>query len=238
MDRKSLLLFASILLASPAWALWPLPRNIQTGTSALRLSGDFNIKLFDGAPSDLHDAASRTISFLKNDKLQRLVVGRGAADANTIKNAKSLSSLTISLDASHTGKVRSISQEAIDSVEIRQEGYILSVPGDGSGATLTSNSTLGLYRGMTTFGQLWYEWDGATYTLDAPVQIEDSPVYVRGVSIVSLRLSDHLYTALSGIYAGYGQEFVRLVLMNGFRGFDPCATLVSPFQISNARLMP
>jgi hexosaminidase len=84
--------------------------------------------------------------------------------------------------------VRSISDEATDVLESRDEAYTLTVPSDGSVATLEANSTLGLFRGLTTFGQLWYEYDGVTYTLEAPIQIHDAPAYpYRGFMLDTAR---------------------------------------------------
>lgn len=171
--------FSVLLSVAPVLALWPLPQHLSTGTTALRLSPGFSIKLsgIPNAPSDLNDAVSRTQGFLQTDKLQALVPDRGASSAGAIQSAKELSSLTLSL--SSKGTVKSISEEAIVDIESRVEGYTLTVPADGSGAVLKANSTLGLFRGLQTFGQLWYDWDGSTYTLAAPVSITDSPAYVR-----------------------------------------------------------
>ena len=171
------LILTALIICSPAVALWPLPKDLQTGSKALRLAGNFDIQLsVQGAPADLQAAVARTKGYLKTDKLQRLVVGRGENDRAAIKSAKELSSLTVSLTSS--GTVRSVSEEAMDALEDRVEGYSLTVPGDGSAATLKANSTLGLLRGLTTFGQLWYEFDDITYTLEAPIQIKDAPAYV------------------------------------------------------------
>ena len=79
---------------------------------------------------------------------------------------------------SSNGTVRSISDEAKDALESRDEAYTLSVPADGSAATLKANSTLGLYRGLITFEQLWYDYENTTYSLEAPIQIDDAPAYV------------------------------------------------------------
>jgi len=62
-------------------------------------------------------------------------------------------------------------------IESRVEGYTLTIPADGSAASLKANSTLGLFRGLTTFGQFWYDLQGTTYTLAAPFNIVDSPAY-------------------------------------------------------------
>ncbi|RPD56093.1 beta-hexosaminidase [Lentinus tigrinus ALCF2SS1-7] len=158
------------------FGLWPLPRSLQTGTTALKLAPDFDIHMnVLHAPSDLSDAVARTKSHLKNDKLGRVVVGRGSSDSSVIQHAKSLASLHVSLTKGAT--VRSITEEARLAIETRSEGYSLTIPSDGSAATLTANSTLGLYRGLTTFEQLWYQWSGNLYTIEAPVTITDAPAY-------------------------------------------------------------
>lgn len=168
--------FAAV--STPVFALWPLPKSITTGSTAVRLSPYFNIQVsVEGAPSDLHDAVTRTLGYLTNDKLGRLVVGRGSGDSQAVQGSKQLSTLTLSLTSSN-GTVRSISDEAKDALESRDEAYTLSVPADGSAATLKANSTLGLYRGLITFEQLWYDYENTTYSLEAPIQIDDAPAYV------------------------------------------------------------
>lgn len=165
------------LACQPAAALWPQPRNIQTGTDTLRLSKNFQITVSGhGVPNDLWDAVYRTESQLAKDKLGRLIVGRGSSDASTFSKAKTLSKLTLKLE---NGSFKTITSEAQKAPEDRDEAYQLTVPSDGSPATLTANSTLGLYRGLTTFTQLWYNHKDTTYTVSAPVKIEDSPAYVR-----------------------------------------------------------
>lgn len=189
MAGKLALIFTTLVaVSSPVVALWPLPKSITTGSTAVRLAPNFNIQVsVKGAPSDLHDAVTRTLGYLKNDKLERLVIGRGANDSQALSGSKQLSSLTLSLTSSN-GTVRSISDEAKDEIESRDEAYTLSVPGDGSAATLKANSTLGLFRGLTTFGQLWYEYEGTTYSLEAPIEIDDKPAYpYRGLMLDTAR---------------------------------------------------
>lgn len=175
-----LTVLALFLSLSPAFALWPLPRQISKGTSALKLSPSFNIKIsgIKNAPKDLSDAVARSSNYLRNDKLQALVVDRGASSAQRVASAKALKTLTLSLTSS-AKTVKSIAEEAIVPLDSRVEGYTLIIPADGSDATLTANSTLGLFRGLATFEQVWYEWSGNSYTLEAPFNIVDSPAYVR-----------------------------------------------------------
>lgn len=174
------ILTALLAVAAPAVALWPQPRQLSTGTTPLKLSSEFDIKLsgVSSAPRDLLDAIKRAKSQLKGDKHAILTPDRGAAKAGAVKAAKSLKSLTVSYTEKGK-KATSISEEASSPLESRQEGYTLNVPADGSTATLSANSTLGLFRGLTTFVQIWYDLQGTSYTLEAPFQITDSPLYVN-----------------------------------------------------------
>ncbi|KAJ7196128.1 N-acetylhexosaminidase, partial [Mycena pura] len=185
---KLFFIAASTLIPS-AFALWPLPTGLNVGTTPLRLSKNFDIKLnIANAPSDLEDAVSRAKGFLASDKLQALVIDRGASSASAISKAKSLPSLTVSLEATPKGGVQSISKEAIAPIESRVEGYTLTVPADGSGAVLKANSSLGLLHGLTTFGQLWFDLDGTTYSLTAPIVISDAPAFpYRGFMLDTAR---------------------------------------------------
>ena len=161
--------------------LWPIPRSLQTGSTPLILAKNFHIVGLQNSPSDLADAISRTLGHINDDKLQRLVVGRASADKAAVQHAKQLPSLTLSLPKNV--KVNSISEEAIKPLGSRSEEYTLHIPSNGSPATLSANSTLGLLRGLTTFEQLWYDLDGAaTYTLDAPISIADAPAFVSEYS--------------------------------------------------------
>lgn len=181
--QSSTMRFAVLLLAlAPGvFGLWPLPRTLSTGTSALKLAPNFDIRLtIQNAPPDLEAAVSRTKSHLKGDKLGRLVVGRGSSDSSAVQRAKTLPSLHVSLVQG--APVRSITEEARRDIDARSEEYALDIPADGSVATLSANSTLGLYRGLTTFEQLWYQFLGETYTVEAPILITDSPAYVSGIA--------------------------------------------------------
>ncbi|TEB39996.1 N-acetylhexosaminidase [Coprinellus micaceus] len=175
-------------LSSFAFGLWPRPKELTTGTTPLRLSSDLSISLAGvaGAPSDLVDAVKRTRGYLKNDKLQALVPDRGSSSKTAVSRAKALRRLQ--LKYSGQGKPKSISEEAIAAIDTRDEAYTLTVPADGSDAVLTASSSLGLFRGLTTFGQIWYDIDGTSYTLQAPISIKDSPAYkYRGFMLDTAR---------------------------------------------------
>ncbi|KAH7909672.1 glycoside hydrolase family 20 protein [Hygrophoropsis aurantiaca] len=175
------------LLPSGVLCLWPIPTALETGTTGLKLAPYFNFEIdIPGAPADLVEAVAQAKYYLETDKLGRLVVGRGVNDTAALRTAQSLSSLKLSL--TQGAAVESISYESVKALGTRSEEYALTIPEDGSAATLTANSTLGLYRGLTTFGQLWYYYGGETYTLLAPIAITDAPAYpFRGLALDTSR---------------------------------------------------
>lgn len=173
-SSRLLLVLAAFLSGNVVDALWPLPRSLVTGSTGLVLSPAFKIEVKGPYPGDLRSAVARTLKYIRNDKLERLVVGRGSVDAGAIEFAKQLPSLVVSSKDSKT-----IASEARAPLGTRDEAYILDIPSDGSPATLSANSTLGLFRGLTTFSQLWYTYGSSIYTVEAPILISDSPAFVR-----------------------------------------------------------
>ena len=201
---KILLLVVGTAVIAPrnVQALWPIPTSLETGTTFLTLAHSFDIKhTIIHPPNDLLEAISRTKSYIHNDKLQRLVVGRGANDSAAVSHARSLSVLSVAL--ANGSAVLPIAAEAVKPLAERSEGYSLTVPSDGSPATLTANTTLGLLRGLTTFEQLWYDLNGATYSYQAPVKIvDDVPAFVSFLLlVVEVYMLMPAYKGLSRIYA-------------------------------------
>ena len=176
--KPNAVLSVVIAFSSFVNAVWPIPRTFTTGSGYLKLSPAFNIQVdIKNPPPDLLAAIHATTNYLWDDKLGRLAVGRGSNDTSVLKHAPSLPGLMLTLTE---GKSASpIAKEAVLPIGSRSEGYSLSVPTDGSSATLAANSTLGLLRGLTTFTQLWYYVDGIVYTYEAPISIpSDYPAYV------------------------------------------------------------
>lgn len=138
--------------ATSALALWPIPRKLSTGSTPLLLSNSFAIEFSDieRPPEDVKQAVARTQVQLKYDRLERLVIGRGAADAPSLAGAKTLRKLKVSLGPNfdETKGLVSISEEATKPIEERNEGYNLTIPADGSDATLTASSGLGSVKAM------------------------------------------------------------------------------------------
>ena len=210
----TVLLCAAVVLLFPGAvsALWPQPQNLQTGSSALRLDPSFAIDVaIPNAPQDLLDAAERTLALVFSDQLGRLVLGRGEGDLPAVKAAKALCTLKLCLSA--PGAPDPIAKEAILPLGSRDEAYSLVVPDDGSEAVLSAKSTLGLFRGLTTFGQMWYTASGTIYTLGAPVSIQDWPAYVRVFcfSAIVCVLADFvfMFPAVSRVLIGHSAELVR-----------------------------
>ncbi|KAH8992276.1 beta-hexosaminidase [Lactarius hatsudake] len=186
--RSITVLLCAMLLPEAAQALWPRPRNLQTDSSALRLDPSFSIHVaVPNASKDLLSAAEHTRALISSDKLGLLVVGRGADDLPAVRRAKAISDLTLRL-GSTSGAPRPVATEATLPLGSRDEAYSFAVPADGSAAVLSANSTLGLFRGLTTFAQLWYTASGIVYTLGTPVAIKDSPAYpYRGFMLDTAR---------------------------------------------------
>ena len=170
------------------------------------LSPDFKIDVNGPYPQDLKSAVGRTLKYLQDDKHQRLVVGRGSADVDAIKSAKQLPSLVVTSTDS-----KSIATEAIAPLGTRDESYDLKIPSDGSPATLSANSTLGLFRGLTTFSLLWYIHESHIYTVEAPISISDSPAFVCGFLVQSSLDADVVPAiALARIHVGHGPQLLPL----------------------------
>ncbi|KAH8824949.1 N-acetylhexosaminidase [Flagelloscypha sp. PMI_526] len=169
--------------------LWPLPVPLVGSDSlpsaTVKLSPGFSIKAPKGAGRDLSDAITRSQGYIKKDKLPALTPGAGSEYADKVSSAPLLTKLTLSLTGNGT---KSIAEEAVKPFRQRSEGYTLVVPAGGGEATLTADSALGLFRGLTTFEQLWYDLSGVTYTVEAGLNIQDAPKYpYRGLMLDTAR---------------------------------------------------
>lgn len=162
--------------------------------------------------------------------MARLVVGGGAADKSLISNATTLSRLSLSLttsfdDSASTAQrtLQAKSTNTIDSIAVnaqlplhaKDETYTLQIPSDGSAASITANTTLGLFRGLTTFTQFWYTFETTIYMVAAPVSITDKPAYVSETVNIpylpGLTVTFGIALALSRFDARHGAKFVSLI---------------------------
>ena len=215
--NRLLSLSSTILLlgiSAPVNALWPVPRQLETGNTTVKLANSFEITTaFTDAPADLQDAIARASKYLKSDGLAPLAPDRGASLASNIKEAQTLYGLVLSLSGNN---ISSISVETVKSLEDRDEGYQLAIPSDGSNATLSANTTLGLYRGLTTFEQLFSTVDEEIFTPQTPIEIEDTPAFVSLWHLFSLSISLRTNVlssiAFQGIDARHRQKLVSFIL--------------------------
>jgi hexosaminidase len=172
--------------------LWPLPSSLEHGSRAIKLANDFNFTLdFENPPHDLVAALARTLDYLKNDQLKPLVVGRSpeGEDAYKLHYASYLPAVVLRIEGGGGGALRSVSEEAVAPLTSRDEAYNMSIPSNGDVGSISAKSTLGLFRALTTFEQLWH-WNeeregegdeeiGSAYSLHAPIEIHDEPAFVR-----------------------------------------------------------
>lgn len=165
---------ALVFFSAPAAALQkskltvlPLPTHSTTGDTPLCLASDFRISAENHAiPHDLAAAMARTEKALWISNHRYLSVERGSEffsrsnsiDLNPCKHH--LSSLVLSLKGSNldeTKSIPSIFESAVRPAEERAEleAYRLFVPLNGP-ARIEAKTALGLFRGLSTFEQLFY----------------------------------------------------------------------------------
>ena len=151
MCRRAILL---LLIVTHAMALlFPEPTTFEQGSIVLGLNEEFEMTWSSDIPiaGDLKSAADRMKRTLFFNEHYYLSVSRGREflDHDVII----LPGIDIALIGSDHGSVASEMQKKAQS---RRESYQLEVPADGSFARLTAESSLGAFRGLTTFEQLFY----------------------------------------------------------------------------------
>ena len=209
-----------------AQALWPQPSQMTSGKEALRVDVDaLQINLPDNAPADLQAAAKRTVQQIKSGSIAPLIVGRGKERKKEVESAKALKTINVVLGngnekdkrsslepaqvafpeenserarSNTSSSMSSIYDDAQKHLQEYDEAYTLSIPSDGSAATLSANSSLGAFRGMTTLSQLFWQMPGSNsssshnssmrYLWGAPFDIQDAPAFpYRGLLLDTSR---------------------------------------------------
>jgi hexosaminidase len=147
-------------------SVWPQPVNISTGSTQLPIATGFTLSCASACPAPLPAALARYAALL--------FIGGAPAFSDS---GPALPALTITVTAD------------VDLSPTADESYTLSVPADGSPASLTAATQWGALRGLESFLQLvvWAgpDADAGTYAVtSAPVVITDSPRFThRGVLI-------------------------------------------------------
>ena len=174
MSRLLTVIAGFLSLIASVQCLWPNPRSITYGSANVKVAPWLAINAPRGAPSDLNAAISNTRNQLFSDNMAQIPGVQPSTQ--TLLSSRELSTLNLVLKKS---PVLSIADEATKAIEDRDESYTLSIPNNGNAATIEANTTLGLFRGLTSFSLLAYSLDGGVYIPNAPIDIEDTPAYVR-----------------------------------------------------------
>lgn len=115
-------------------------------------------------------------------------VDRGYNWTSDVKAASVLTTVALSKSSEcpSSSSFQDISDAAVLPLDERDESYNLTIPADGSYATLTACNALGMLRGITTFEQLIYVLPksarsiastGVAYIPHAPLTIEDTAAF-------------------------------------------------------------
>ncbi|EIW67123.1 hypothetical protein TREMEDRAFT_34372 [Tremella mesenterica DSM 1558] len=182
--------------------VWPLPTSFTTGTSILCLSNNFNISIPHDTPEDLTRAVERTRKRLHDNTHRYLSVRRGEEffqfkGCDSYSNSLQLLFTEQDDDKRNDMETRERKRKSImDQVNypledrLELEGYNLTVSMDGK-AELVALGALGLFRGLSTFEQLFYYLPGSHpssiitqiplerihYAPFAPYHISDKPAF-------------------------------------------------------------
>ena len=174
--------------------LLPLPKQYTNGTIPICIADDFKVTVTSpNPPPDLNDAIGRMTSRLWNNRHEYLSVTFGAEFFPD--RSRPCTAWLHTLEVSVTGNSsQAIGEAVLEEPEDRMllEGYNLTLPTKGS-ATLTSINALGVFRGLSTFEDMWFylapqgqngntlgrRWSNgeALYAPFAPYTVEDWPTF-------------------------------------------------------------
>jgi hexosaminidase len=134
--------------------MFPLPSESRTGASVIGLDDGFVIAWSKAKrpAQDLVNAITKTNRAVLETTHRFLSPDRGASLSRdcTVR----LGTMIVVLESEDPGSIMS---ETLKPLRERREAYTLIVPDDGqSPAVIRSTSSLGVFRGLTTFEQLFY----------------------------------------------------------------------------------
>eukprot|EP00750_Incisomonas_marina_P025664 INCI5614.1.p1 GENE.INCI5614.1~~INCI5614.1.p1 ORF type:complete len:640 (-),score=92.44 INCI5614.1:104-2023(-) len=168
--------------------IWPVPQAFTNGTTTVAVSGATAFKLAAGTSPTLAEAFTRyqalTFPHVSGSSDVNQVLGNivGGAEVETTP----LSTVTVTVDDI---------DESVPQLET-DESYTLSIPADGSGASIHAKTIYGAMHGLETFSQLvHFDFDSETYIVEnAPWQITDAPRFPhRGLMIDTARHFEPLH---------------------------------------------
>lgn len=182
--------FASIMfvamVAQPGLGevfLWPQPRSVVWGSGpAIPLARSFTIRVPDGSPPELRQAAKRFCLLVLTERWVPVQVPAVVSETDPLAAPASVEDL-----AFLTVRVADLLADLQQGVN---ESYMLVVPDGGEGATLEAATVWGALHGLETFSQLvtWRAGGGdgggagGRIVVERGVMINDAPLYgYRGV---------------------------------------------------------
>lgn len=154
---KPLFALLSAIAVAAELRVVPEPTDHNTGNTTLCLTPNFKIDIEGGqAPPDLEAAKHEVSKRLREMTYTYLSPTHGA---EYLPCQGQLSRLVLKYNAG--AAVKSIAEHAQERLEARpaNEAYNLTVPVDGP-AVITADTSIGLFRGLTTFENLFYAGEG------------------------------------------------------------------------------
>lgn len=152
---------------APPPSLWPMPQSVSVGQGRLVVTSSLDFQASTPC-ADLTAAFARTAAKMFN---------RGSytgAHAASRLGLPTLATLVVS--------VANVSVPLDLGVD---ESYTLTLPTDGSAASLTANTVYGAYHGLETLSQLVsFDADALAYWTASPVAVVDKPAFAwRGLMV-------------------------------------------------------
>jgi hexosaminidase len=175
--------------------LWPLPVSITTGSNNLTVAAGAAFTFTAVNPStDLSAAFARISALIFTHDLPSDVASVASAAAARARAAAAGAGVAPAAAADPAAAaLPTLSQLVVTVANVSvplqlgvDESYTLTIPGDGSPATLTSATVYGAYYGLQTFSQLvFWNPDMKTYQVNAaPIVVKDAPRFAwRGILI-------------------------------------------------------
>jgi hexosaminidase len=146
----------------PPIAFWPLPTSLSMGATPLMVSPTLAFNIAGGNNADLAAYAARTAALMFQH-------------ASTAPSGAALSAVSITVANPTAPLVLGV-----------DESYTLTIPADGSSATITAATNYGAYWALQTLAQaVQFNFDTEVYTVAAaPISITDKPKFAwRGILI-------------------------------------------------------
>lgn len=163
-------------------SFWPLPTSVSFGAGSIAVTPSFTVSITGGANADLTNYAAR---------IQGLIFQN---EPYATPPANALASVVVTV-------ARPAEKQSITT----DESYTLTIPANGSPATITANTTFGAYMGLQTLSQaIRFDFNTGQYGVaGVPLTIADAPKFAwRGILIDTDRhwLSlKHIFNIIDGL---------------------------------------